>query len=80
VTIEGLRMERGGCAAIAISSLTELHLQFCPHIDEEGARVFATGLARKKRSRYLKSIIQEISLILRGVLSSPHSRRARSKV
>ena len=46
LTIDGFDIGRGGYAALATSSVTELYLNECAQIDEEGARVFSTGLAR----------------------------------
>jgi hypothetical protein len=58
LTVAGFQLLMGrGCAALATSSLSELHLQFDTlnfdgpgaffgHINDTGARAFATGLAR----------------------------------
>ena len=53
VTIERFRMGRKGCSALATSSLTELHLQYGVHINDEGARAFANGLARNATLKVL---------------------------
>jgi hypothetical protein len=50
----GFDLGRGGCAALASSSLTELHLGCYVNINEEGARVFATGLARNTTLKVLE--------------------------
>jgi Ran GTPase-activating protein (RanGAP) involved in mRNA processing and transport len=51
--ITGMDIGRGGCAALATSSLNELHLQYCPYIDDEGASIFAAGLARNTTLKVL---------------------------
>jgi len=56
VTIERFRMGRKGCSALATSSLTELHLQYGVHINDEGARAFANGLARNTALNVLEII------------------------
>ena len=56
LTIEGFRMGRKGCAALATSSLTELHLQHGVHINDEGARAFANGLAKNTALKVLEII------------------------
>ena len=55
LTIKGMDIGRIGCAALATSSLTELHLhlQYGVHINEDGARAFAAGLARNATLKVL---------------------------
>jgi hypothetical protein len=52
--IDGFDIGRGRCAALATSSVTELYLNQCNHIDEEGARVFSNGLARNTTLKKLE--------------------------
>jgi hypothetical protein len=54
LTIDGFDIGRGGCAALATSPLTELYLMRCMNIDDEGARVFSTGLARNTTLKKLE--------------------------
>jgi hypothetical protein len=56
LTIQGFLLGTRGCAALATSSLTELHLMSCISIDDEGARAFATGLARNSTLKVLSII------------------------
>ena len=52
--IDGFDIGRGGCAALATSSVTELYLNQCNHSDEEAARVFSNGLARNTTLKKLE--------------------------
>jgi Ran GTPase-activating protein (RanGAP) involved in mRNA processing and transport len=54
VTISDFHIGTRGCSALATSSLTELHLQYCPHVNEEGVRAFAAGLARNTTLKVLE--------------------------
>ena len=49
----GMDIGRIGFAALAASSLNELHLQYGVHINDEGARAFANGLARNATLKVL---------------------------
>jgi hypothetical protein len=49
-------MGRVGCAALATSTLTELYLQYGVQINEEGASILATGLARNTTLKVLSII------------------------
>lgn len=90
LTIAGFQLVGRGCAALcaalATSSLSKLHLQFNAlnfdglgaffgHIDDTGHLQMA--LQEIPRSRYLKSIVQDIYVKLRGSLSSLHFQCAR---
>jgi Ran GTPase-activating protein (RanGAP) involved in mRNA processing and transport len=57
LTIQGFRMGRVGCAALATSTLTELYLQYGVQINEDGARAFATGLARNTTLKVVSIIV-----------------------
>jgi hypothetical protein len=57
LTIQDFLLGTRGCAALATSTLTELHLQHGVQINEDGARAFATGLARNTTLKVLSIIV-----------------------
>jgi len=58
LTIKGFDIGRVGCATLATSSLTELHLQPFVHINGEGAREFSNGLARNATLKVLEIFVE----------------------